>query len=100
MVFNILHKADELINIQRKQEYGDATKEFTKVAQGWSGILGVEVKAKHVAACMAYLKIIRDIHWHKQDNLIDCAGYIGLMEKVQQERLNNHELGNKLDRRA
>jgi hypothetical protein len=80
---NILQQAEKLIYGDRQKAYGSVSTNFTNIAKGWAVILGSEVSAEQVGLCMAWLKIARQVNKPNIDNLIDAAGYIGCVEKVQ-----------------
>lgn len=74
-----LAKAGELINGQRHQDYGDASKNFDDIAKLWSPILGIEVEPWRVALCMAQLKIARIFKTpDHEDSWLDGVGYLAL----------------------
>lgn len=70
--------AEELINKDRRHEYGPAETSFSHIAGMWSIYLGKTVTPKDVALCMVLFKICREMGSHKLDNLVDAAGYVGL----------------------
>lgn len=80
---NVLQQADKLIYGDRQKAYGSVSTNFANIAKGWSVILGTEVSAEQVGLCMAWLKIARQVNKPNIDNLIDAAGYVGCVEKVQ-----------------
>lgn len=80
---NVLQQANTLIYGDRQKAYGSVSTNFTNIAKGWSVILGTEVSAEQVGLCMAWLKIARQVNKPNIDNLIDAAGYVGCVEKVQ-----------------
>ena len=55
--------------------------DFARTARMWSGILanklreGEQVTAMDVPLCMIAVKLARQAHRHKRDNLVDIAGY-------------------------
>lgn len=75
---NILTDAHALINAQRQDDYGTPAESFQRIATMWSAYLGRAVSCRDVACLMALLKLGREAHAHKRDNLLDAAGYIGL----------------------
>lgn len=81
--FNILEQANNLIHGDRAASYGTADSSFRRIATGWSAILGTTVTPEQVGLCMAWLKIARQVGKPNRDNLVDAAGYIGCVEKVQ-----------------
>lgn len=79
----ILIEAHRLINSARQDDYGPPADSFTRLAVMWSAYLGHDVSAKDVAICLTLLKLSREAHRHKQDNLLDAAGYIGLAADLE-----------------
>lgn len=76
---DILATAQSLINGERADEYGDAKINFTRIAVGWSVILGRTVHAHEVALCMDWLKTCRLIQTpNSPDGWTDKAGYTAL----------------------
>lgn len=87
---SVLAEADALINGPRAKEYGDARQSFTRIADLWTATLGFKVTREQVAIMMVQLKISRmvgdiesGIKFIKRDSIVDAAGYIGLLEKLQ-----------------
>lgn len=54
------------------------------VARAWSGVLGWTITPKQVALLLATLKLVREGHLAKPDNLVDCHGYLLIAEKIDQ----------------
>ena len=79
----ILLEAHALINAERQDDYGTPADAFTRAAALWSAYMGHTVSAKDVALCMVLLKLSREAHHHKLDNLLDAAGYIGLAADME-----------------
>lgn len=82
----ILLEAHNLINGERQGDYGAPANGFNRIAAMWSAYLGREIKGHDVACMMALLKLAREAHNHKPDNLIDAAGYIGLAADMAEKR--------------
>jgi hypothetical protein len=75
----VLNKAAELINGQRAKDYGDAAENFGRIAEGWSIILGKQIRDYEVALCMDWLKTCRLIGSPGHtDSWLDKAGYTAL----------------------
>ena len=72
----ILTEADQLINGDRNNQYGEPHQDFARTAQMWSAYLDHPIHPHDVAALMALLKLSR-IAWQpdKQDSWTDLAGY-------------------------
>ena len=78
---SILLEAHRITGGTRRDDYGHPSDDFAKTARMWTGILasklrdGAEITAMDVPMCMIALKIARQTHHHKRDNLVDIAGY-------------------------
>ena len=83
---NILQEADKLIHGDRQEAYSHPLDDYTKTAALWSIVLGVPVTAEQALLCMAMVKVSRELYQHKDDNLIDAAGYIGCLQMAIEER--------------
>lgn len=79
---SISQEADRLVNGDRGKAYGHPSRNFQLTADLWSVILGVPVTPAQVALCMVQVKIARELHAPKRDNLVDAIGYILTYEKV------------------
>lgn len=80
-------QTDELID-QRKQVYGDPKVTFPQIAQVFSGILGIEVRADQVPLLMIGMKLVRTSQTPGySDNSDDIAGYLDIFRTVMGERL-------------
>jgi len=75
---SILLTACDLVNGERQREYGPPGECIGNTADLWSAYLGHPVTAKDVGICLALVKIAREAHSHKRDNLVDACGYLGL----------------------
>ena len=78
----ILQEAQNVIYGDRQADYGSATSNFTLIADFWTIILGHKVTPKDVGLCMIALKMAREMNKSKRDNLVDIAGYAGVLEKL------------------
>lgn len=87
---SILEEAQTLIRGDREQDYGHPKINLEKVAQQWSLYLhqkhGSEVilSGEDVCWMMTDLKKIRQMNVPKRDNLVDAAGYVGLIERMDE----------------
>jgi hypothetical protein len=90
----MLHRAEELINGARQQDYGDQLRNFGQIADFWNAHLkyklspGNQITAEDVALMMINLKQARlgksPTH---ADSVLDIAGYIGCYDKILDERM-------------
>ena len=82
----VLNQAEELINGQRAQDYGDAKENFSRVAAMWGAILDQDIKPEQVALCMTALKMCRLARTLDHgDSWLDAAGYIALGGEIATE---------------
>lgn len=72
---SILQEAEKIVHGDRGDSYGHPYDNFKQTAELWSAILGVPVSIKQVGLCMVAVKISRECHAPKRDNLVDIAGY-------------------------
>jgi hypothetical protein len=88
-LLNVCAEAVRLVLGDRNESYGSPADDYTKTAKVWSGLLahklkpGVEITPKEAVLMMAGMKLSREMHKHKRDNLIDCAGYVLCAEWIQ-----------------
>lgn len=79
---DVLDKAKQIINGDRRESYGDVVDGFVSIATGWEVILGASVSARQVALCMIWLKVCRESNKASFDNLVDICGYAALGEEL------------------
>jgi hypothetical protein len=78
---SILDTARRITGGGRQDDYGHPADDFERTARIWNGILacklreGAEITAMDIPLCMIAVKIARQAHRHKRDNLVDIAGY-------------------------
>ena len=78
---SILDTAKRITAGERQEDYGHPSGDFGRAAQMWTAILGEKlhagekVTAEDIPLCMIAVKLARQAHRHKRDNLVDIAGY-------------------------
>jgi len=78
---SVLDEAKQITGGVRHDDYGHPRDDFDKTARMWTGVLadklrdGAEVTAMDIPLCMIAVKLARQVHRHKRDNLVDIAGY-------------------------
>lgn len=83
---SILTEAASLISGDRRDAYGDYANEAEYVAAGWEVLRrGHPIDAKMVPLMMTWLKMVRESHGHKRDNLVDAAGYLALLDQLYEK---------------
>lgn len=90
----LLLEAHDIINGERREMYGSPANGMQKIADQWSlylnqkyGIINgtnktFELTAEDACWMMSDVKKVRQAHNSKRDNVLDAAGYIGLIEQV------------------
>lgn len=85
----LLLEAHDVINGERKTTYGKPANAMQGVADQWSlymvqkyGSDAPKLTAEDVCWMMADLKKYRQMHKSRRDNVLDAAGYMGLIEQV------------------
>jgi hypothetical protein len=90
--------AKKLVWGDRNHYYGSPKADFDRIAKCWSGLMGEKLKADlnavDVALMMTALKLVREAHKHKEDNITDIFGYSYCLERVLSEE-NSYKI-NKL----
>ena len=78
---SVLDEAKRITSGVRQQDYGHPADDFERAALMWTGILrhkliaGQRLTAEEIPLCMIAVKLARQTHRHKRDNLVDIAGY-------------------------
>ena len=75
----ILEKAHEIVNNRsedKERRYGNFEECMTRVSKLASIISDKEITVDDTFVIMMALKLSRESHYHKEDNLIDLLGYI------------------------
>lgn len=78
---SILDEAKRITEGVRRAEYGAPADDFARAAYMWTGIVarklrdGQSITAMDIPLCMIAIKLARQSHFHKRDNLVDIAGY-------------------------
>jgi hypothetical protein len=73
---SLLEEAHMLVTASRQAQYGHPRANFNDTADMWSVVLRTEVTAEQVALCMVLVKLARELHKPKRDNLVDAIGYL------------------------
>jgi hypothetical protein len=84
----ITTEAEEIVNGERRQDYGDYRDEANKLAQVWTVILDGKLKepltAEDIPKLMIALKLLRETNKAKRDNRVDMVGYTILLDRLCQ----------------
>lgn len=78
-----MNHADTAIRLvlgDRNESYGDPAEDYAKVAKMWSGllhpILKRDITPQEAILMMVLLKMSREVHAPKDDNIVDAHGYL------------------------
>lgn len=71
----------------RGSDYGHPKEDFTRTAAMWSAFLGVTITPLQVPLLMILLKVSREQHKHKQDNIDDIQGYAETINMLLEKQL-------------
>jgi hypothetical protein len=77
--------AIRLVTGDRQAAYAHPKVNFQRIADLWSPILGITVTPEQVALCSVQIKIAREIHAHKADNIIDAIGYLLCLDACRED---------------
>lgn len=79
---SVLDEARAIVNGDRNKAYGKPEESFTTISNYWETYLGIDISPKDVAMMMILLKVARNEHKAKRDNLVDICGYAACAEKI------------------
>ncbi len=87
---SILQEAERICNGERNDDYGHPLDDYTRTAALWSTLLSdyliKPIPAEKAALCMIAVKLSREVHKSKRDNLVDIAGYANVIDKIHKEK--------------
>ncbi len=82
---SILDIAKKAVHGDRGEDYGHPYDDLNRTAKLWSALTGYEFTAKEVGLCMICVKLSRETNKHKEDNLVDIAGYAEVVNTIVQK---------------
>jgi hypothetical protein len=82
---SILSKAETIVNGERQCDYDEPTGSFNKVAQIASLLTHKDLTAKDCCLVLIAVKLARESFKHKEDNLVDLAGYAELLNRIEEQ---------------
>ncbi len=87
---NILEEANKITHGDRREAYGHPLDDFTKVAGAVNAMFASKLKeefsAEDIPIIVALMKIARQMHLPKRDNMVDLAGYAWVSQECIEER--------------
>lgn len=86
---NILKEADKIVNQrseEKERQYGSFGESMDKMRDLFNGMSGLKLETKHMFQAMIALKLSREAHSHKEDNLLDAVAYMGAMNNYLEDK--------------
>lgn len=80
----VCQEADRIVGGPKREEYGDPRESLERVAKMWTIIVDSFVGPQDVALMMICMKIAREYHAHKRDNIVDMIGYAKLLQSYEE----------------
>jgi len=87
---SILNEAQHIIWGDREKTYGEPDVNLKRISGMWNAYMSAKaqggsttIEPEDVCWMMVMLKASRQMNALKRDNLVDAAGYIGLIERIQ-----------------
>lgn len=83
---NILEEADLIVNqrADTDRKYPDPITAHQEIAKRFNDITGSSITAGEVCLLMILLKLGRQAHHHKTDNLVDICGYAQIWQMCEE----------------
>lgn len=81
---SILSEAEKIVNGERQADYSDPVANFKHIAEIASAIMGKDITAEECCIVMIAVKLARENHKHKRDNLVDLAGYAEILHRIKE----------------
>lgn len=82
---SILEQAQELVNKDRKKQYGNPVKAWRRIAKTASLLTGHNLTPADCIKVLMATKLIREQHSHKRDNLVDLCGYADILQQIHEK---------------
>ena len=88
---NVLEEANKLIYGDRNKDYGHPRDNMQAIATLWNNYLAAKpdnfkhITPKDVTMFMILVKVAREAHLPKRDNLVDIAGYAGVADRLSED---------------
>jgi len=80
---SILNEAQKITEGSRHEAYGPAKEDYTRAAAIASAILEKQLQTTDIVKILLAVKLSREAHKHKRDNLTDLAGYARVLSIIE-----------------
>lgn len=84
---SVCAEADRIVSGDRQASYGHPIYDFTRTARIWEVILDLDagrIRPEQVGLCMIGVKLARELHRPKRDNLTDICGYAKTVSMIHE----------------
>lgn len=81
---SVLAEANRLTARDRHADYGHPSEDFARAATLINTTLGTDLKPKDVAMVMICIKMARQAHKPKRDNIVDICGYARTYDMIEE----------------
>ncbi len=85
---NILQKANEIVNDrseEKDRQYGSFDESMDRMRDIFNAMTGLDLTTEHMFKAMIALKLSREAHSHKEDNLLDAVAYMGALNNYLED---------------
>lgn len=82
---DILLEAHALVTCNRNREYGEAIDDFGRAVGAFNRLTGLRLKTWQGVLLLKCVKLSREMHGHKADNMRDDAGYAALLHGIRED---------------
>lgn len=92
---NILEEANKIVNNrseEKDRQYGSFGDSMDKMRDIFNSMTGLKLQTRHMFIAIVALKFSREMHKHKEDNLLDAVAYLGALNNY----IENEEKKTKL----
>lgn len=86
---NILLKANEIVyerSEEKNRQYGDFIQSMTKMSRIATEMCNKEITVEDCYKIMVALKLSREAHKHKEDNLLDIVAYLASLNEYEKTK--------------
>jgi hypothetical protein len=90
---NIAHEAVKILSGDRNVDYGSYIESFNKISTVASILAGKPITEEDCAKVLMAVKLVRESHRHKRDNLVDLVAYSVILNDLENE--NEHTTENR-----
>ena len=76
-------QATDLVRHHRNSEYDDPIRNFQRISDIFFSMSGIRLTPCDIALLQVATKLGRNIHKHKNDNIVDAAGYLDIYNYLE-----------------